>query len=164
MKTRILLVIIIFVFISCESHKKEFDFTFYKFNIRESFYLKYNSSDTLYYINIYPSEEKTSYTILTKAEKEKIEIILDTITFPKQKEFRNRFIDCGQTFAFYLRKGDDFKKLQIHGGSGPSIFWLFGKSLEDIKKQHIFTKMNKKIHLNKIEKMFEVPTPPIIEK
>lgn len=164
MKTRILLVIIFFVFISCESHRKEFDFTFYKFNIRESFYLKYNSSDTLYCINNYPAEEKTFYTILTKAEKEKIEIILDTITFPKQEEFRNRFIDCGQTFAFSLKNGLDLKKLQIHGGSGPNNFWLFGKYLETFKNQHIFNEIDKKIDLNESDKMFFVPPPPMIEK
>jgi hypothetical protein len=159
---RILIIILIIAFSGCQSPKKEYDFTFYKWNIRESYYLKFNSSDTLYYINAYPSEEQTSFTILSSEEKEKIQNTLDSITFPKDEEYANRSVEDGETYAFILKNGKQFKKLMIHEYNGLHQFLLFGKSLEEIKNLHKFTQTNKKIELSEVNKMFRVPPPPII--
>lgn len=92
---------VLVIFLSgCQSKKKDTNFTFFKWNIRETYYLKFNSSDTLYYINTYPFEEQTSFTILSTEEKNKIEMILDTITFPKNDTFVNNLIEDGETYAF----------------------------------------------------------------
>lgn len=158
---RILIIILIITFSSCQSPKKECDFTFYKWNIHESYYLKFNSSDTLYYINAYPLEEQTSFTILSREEKEKIQNTLDTITFPKDEEYANRSVEDGETYAFILNNSKS-KKLMIHEYNGLHQFLLFGKSLEEIKNLHKFTQTNKKIELSEVSKMFRVPPPPII--
>src|SRR4051812_13137209 len=90
------------IVIGCQSPKKNHNFTFFKWNIHESYYLKFNSSDTLYFINTYPLEEQTSFTILNEEEREKIQTTLDSISFPKEKEFVSS-VDDGETFAFELK-------------------------------------------------------------
>lgn len=157
---RILAILLIIVFSGCHSPKKECDFTFFKWNIHESYYLKFNSSDTLYYINSYPHEEQASFTILSSEEKEKIQNILDTITFPKDEKFSNSLIDDGETNAFNLKDNKQSKKLVIHGDKGPNQFWYFGKSLDKIKNLHEFTKTHKKFDLSVFNKMLYAPPPP----
>ncbi|CAM3052251.1 hypothetical protein SAMN05444143_1182 [Flavobacterium succinicans] len=159
---RILTIILIIVFSSCQSPKKESDFTFYKGNIHESYYLKFNSSDTLYFINAYPYEEQTSFTILSSEEKEKIQNILDSITFPKEEKFTNSLIEDGETNAFYLKDKKLTKKLMIHGHMGPKHFLSFGESLVKIKNLHKFTRTNKKFDLSIFNKILNAPPPPII--
>ena len=146
------------IIVSCQAPKKNYDFTFFKWNIHESYYLKFNSSDTLYFINIYPLEEQTSFTILNEEEKERIQSTLDTISFPKEKEFVSS-VDDGETFAFELKSEKQSKQLKIHGHKGPNQFWLFGKSLETIKDQHTFIKINKKFDLSEFNKMILSPPP-----
>lgn len=156
---RVLLVAFVVFFAGCQSPKNKHDFVFFKWNIHESYYLKFNSSDTLYYINTYPFEEQNYFTILSIEEKETLQNILDSISFPKQKEFLNREIEDGESYAFYLKPNI----LKIHGEKGPNQFWIFGKLLEEIKKQHKFSKTNKKIDLSEINKILFVPIPsPII--
>ena len=162
MEIRILVIIFIIAFSGCQSPKKEYDFTFYKWNIHESYYLKFNSSDTLYYINTYPHEEQTSFKILSSKEKEKIQNTLNTITFPKDEEFENQSVEDGETYVFILNKGKQSKKLMIHEYNGLHQFLLFGKSLEEIKNFHKFTLTNKKIKLSEVDKIFRVPPTPII--
>jgi len=150
------------IIVSCQSPKKNHDFTFFKWNIHQSYYLKFNSSDTLYFINTYPLEEQTSFTILNEEEKEKIQSTLDTISFPKEKEFVSS-VDDGETFAFELKSKKQSMQLKIHGHQGPNQFWLFGKSLETIKDHHTFIKINKKFDLREFNKMIlSPPLPPII--
>lgn len=146
------------VLLSCQSSKKNHDFTFFKWNIHQSYYLKFNSSDTLYFINTYPLEEQTSFTILNEEEKEKIQSTLDAISFPKEKEYSS-LVDDGETFAFDLKNEKQSKQLKIHGHQGPNQFWLFGKSLETIKDQHTFIKINKKFDLSEFNKMILSPPP-----
>lgn len=159
-----LLIILTIIFISCQSPKKDHIFIFFKWNIHKSYYLNYNSSDTLYYISTYPFKEQTSYTILSFEEKEIIENILDSITFPRIDSFENNSIDDGETYAFYRKRNKVQQRLKIHGNIGPKQFWTFGKSLEAIMEKHKFTKTNKKININEINKMFYLPPPPIIKE
>ncbi|MCI9844080.1 hypothetical protein [Flavobacterium pectinovorum] len=157
---RIFIIIGLLLLLGCESPKKKYDFTFFKWNIRESYYLKFNSSDTLYYVDVYGYKEETSFAILNKDEKERIENILDTITFLKEEVFDNNMIEDGQTYAFLLKNDKQSRKLKIHGRNGPTQFWMFGESLEKIKDNHTFIKMNKKINLREINKMVIMPLPP----
>jgi hypothetical protein len=161
---RFLVIILILVLFGCKSPKKDCDFTFFKWNIQESYYLKFNSSDTLYCINVYGYKKETFFTILNEDEKEKIQNILDTITFPKNDTYES-LIEDGVTNAFMLKNNNKFKKLKIHGHNGPNQFWLFGKSLEGIKINHKFIKTDKKIDLKEINKMvlFEVPPNFVVD-
>ena len=149
---RNLALILTFVFIGCQS-RKDSDFTFYKWSIHDSYYLKFNSTDTLYYINTYPFEEKTSYTILNSDEKEKIQNVLDSISFPKKKISFSRSVNDGVTYAFNLKQNNKSGKLKIHAGAGPNQFWVFGKSLEEIKDSHKFIEIKKVFDLSEIDSM-----------
>lgn len=103
-------IILLTLLLSCQSSKKNHDFTFFKWNIHQSYYLKFNSSDTLYFINTYPMEEQISFTILSAEEKEKIQSTLDTISFPKEKEFISS-VDDGETYAFDLKNKNNQNNL-----------------------------------------------------
>jgi len=154
-----IIIVLILILSGCKSPKKKYDFTFFKWNIHESYYLKFNSSDTLYYVDVYGYKEETSFTILRKDEKERIQIVLDTITFPKEETFENNLIEDGQTNAFVLKNEKQSKKLKMHS-NGPDQFWRFGKSLDVIKNNHVFIKTNKKIDLSEINKMVLMSIPP----
>ncbi|MBO9586171.1 MAG: hypothetical protein J7574_18555 [Flavobacterium sp.] len=111
-------------------------------------------------MNVYGyNKEETFFTILNREEKERIQNILDTITFPKEESFENSKVEDGETNAFVLKSEQKFKKLKIHE-SGPKQFWLFGKSLNQLKINHQFVKTNKKIDLKEIKKMVIMPMPP----
>ena len=155
-KYKIIVLFLAILFLGCQSPKKNHDFIFFKWSLHECYYLKFNSTDTLYIINTFPIKQ-TSYTILNKEEKEKIQGTLDDISFPKETEYVNSGIDDGVTYAFSLKNGKQLKKLTIHGDIGPDRFWLFGKSLEDIKNQNSFTRINKKFDLKSIDEMVIVP-------
>jgi hypothetical protein len=147
-----LTIVLVLVLTGCKSSKKDLDFTFFKWNIHESYYLKFNSSDTLYCVNAYGVEEETSFAILNKDQKERIQNILDTITFPKNHTFES-LVDDGETNAFVLNNGDQSNKLKIHGFSGPKRFWCVGEVLEKIKLNLQFIRTNKRIDLSEINKM-----------
>lgn len=149
------------ILVGCKSPKKDCDFTFFKRNIHETYYLKFNSSDTLYCVEVYGfNEEEIFFTILNKEEKERIQNILDTISFPKKESFENSKVEDGETNAFLLRNGSQFRKLKIHSYNGLNRFLLFGKSLDKLKINHQFIKTNKKVDLKEIKKMVIMPIPP----
>ncbi|MBM6499386.1 DUF1304 domain-containing protein [Flavobacterium macrobrachii] len=151
--------------ISTNQKKENIDFTFFKWNIRESYYLKLNLSDTLFFINTYPFEESVSYTILNDKDKEILQNVLDTISFPKNEtSFENNKIEDGNTYAFELKNNNQKRSLKIHGGKGPIHFWKLGKILETIKARHQFTTINKKFDFSEMNKsLFFIPPPPIIK-
>ena len=129
---RIIIIVLVLVLAGCKSPKKDYDFTFFKWNIHESYYLKFNSSDTLYCVDTYGFKKETTFTILNKDEKERIQNILDTITFPKIEAYESQ-VEDGETNAFVLKNKNQLKRLKIHGLNGPILFRLFGKSLANIK-------------------------------
>nr|WP_294780328.1 hypothetical protein [uncultured Flavobacterium sp.] len=150
---RIYILVFVLILVGCKSPKKDYDFTFFKWNIHESYYLKFNSSDTLYYVSNYGIKEETSFAVLNKDQKERIQAILDTIVFPNKETFENIIFDDGETNAFVLKNGKESKKLKIYGISGPKQFWHFGETLDKIKLNLQFFKTNKKIDLREINKM-----------
>lgn len=157
---RICIIVLALILAGCEkTPKKNHDFTFYKWGLHESYYLKFNSSDTLYYVDAYAVKEEASFAILNRDQKERIQAILDTITFPKRETFEDNDVDDGVTYAFVLQDKKMLEKIKIHGNAGPKRFWYFGEVLEKIKLNLQFSKTNKKIDLKQINKMAisEVP-------
>ena len=150
---RISIVALLLILAGCKSPKKDYDFTFFKWNIHESYYLKFNSSDTLYCVDAHGIKLETFFAILNKEQKERIQNILDTITFPKNDTFEDIVFNDGETNAFVLKNGKESKKIKIYGISGPKQFWHFGETLDKIKLNLQFFKINKKIDLREINKM-----------
>ena len=159
---RILSIILVLLFAGCQLPKKEIDFTFYKWSIHQSYYLKFNQTDTLYFINTYPFEEQTSFAILNEKEREEIESILNTLSFPTIEKFRDRSVEDGKTFAFILNRNEEHKKLEIHEEAGPKQFWSFGERLEEIKTRKKFTVIKKKFDLKEMDSI-TIGLPPTIE-
>ncbi|EJG01700.1 hypothetical protein FF52_09127 [Flavobacterium sp. F52] len=150
---RICIIVLMLILVGCKSPKKDYDFTFFKRNIHEAYYLKFNSSDTLYCVDASRIKLETSFAILNKEQKERIQNVLDTITFPKNDTFEDIVFNDGETNAFVLKNGKESKKLKIYGISGPKQFWHFGETLDRIKLNLQFFKINKKINLREINKM-----------
>ncbi len=158
---RIFIIALVLIFLGCKTPEKDHDFTFFKWDLHESYYLKFNSSDTIYCVDAYGIKEQTSFAILSKDQKERIQNILDTITFSKNETFENNDMDDGTTYVFLLQDKKKLKKLKIHGNAGPQRFWYFGEVLEKIKLNLQFTKTNKKIDFREMNKMVIMEVPPI---
>lgn len=155
--------LLVAVIIGCQSPKKDIDFSFFTWNIRETYYLKMNNSDTLYYINTYPYEEQNYYSILNAEEKETIINILDSITFPNNETSFQSMVEDGKTYAFYLKRDQEEKKLKIHGRTGPKQFWLLGQKLEEIKNKQKFKPIKKTFQFKEIDSLvIAPPMPPVI--
>jgi hypothetical protein len=93
---------------------------------------------------------------LKSDEKDKIQNILDSISFPKDKtKFRSDIID-GETYAFILKNNKGSKKVSIHTFAGPEQFWRFGRLLEEIKNKHKFVETKKKFDLREMDSMVMV--------
>ena len=142
------LAIITILFLSGCS-EKDTDFTFYKWNIRDSYYLKFNSSDTLYCFDTF--KEKNLYTILKDDERKNIQNILDSISFPKNRTTFDSDVNDGETYAFILKQDENLKKVKIHTFAGPEQFWTFGRLLDEIKKKHKFIETQKKIETSEMD-------------
>ncbi len=122
--------------------------------MKESYYLKFNSSDTLYYISSLPLEQKNSFTILKKEDKKEIQNVLDSITFPENKILFESDVNDGTTYAFNLKREKEIQKLKVHGRfAGPKQFWIFGERLDEIIRRYQFIPTDKKIDLTEIDSM-----------
>ena len=159
---KISLILLVFIF-GCQSLKKDIDFTFFKWNIHEAYYLKIKNIDTLYLINAHPLKKSVSYTLLSDDEKNRIITILDTITFPKNKISFDSDVEDGTTYAFLNKKINNSQKLRIHGKNGPEQFWKFGDYLDEIKSNHKFILTTKKNNFSNIDKLLTMPIPPIVK-
>jgi len=160
METFKFITLFIFLFlISCDRKKEDFDLTFYKWNIQGDYYLKFNSSDTVYLIIDNPIEKQTGYRLLDKNEKDKLTSFLSKLNFPVKEEFSNN-VDDGLSYAFVYKNMVKKHKLYIHAKAGPNEFWNFGDFLQQIKDGKNYIPIAKTFDLNDIRKMVSVPPPP----
>ena len=143
----------------CKSKKEDFEFVFFQWNIHENYYLKINSSDTIYWIADNPIEKQTKFAILNKEQKEKIQNSLSSLSFPKENHFSSNSED-GVTYAFIYKDKMKTNNLMLHANVGPKQFWQFGEYLEKVKNDSKFTKIEKKINLNWAKKLLKIVSPP----
>ena len=155
-------IVLLTILSSCESKTEKFEFTFYKWNIREDYFLKINTSDTLYLIIDNPIEKVTKFTLLKKSEKEEINKIILNLKFPKTEHFSSS-VDDGVTYAFAVNSNARLEKVSIHNNSGPAEFWTAGKYLENLKRNHNFETTSRIINLKDIKSVFFLPPPPKIK-
>lgn len=166
MKKLFIITIIILAYSCSEKETKCFEnFTYIQSNLKSSYILKINSSDTVYYLNRNSNElneNDMKYMLLVKSEKEKLNGLLCKLKFPiNDSFFLNDEITDGTTLNFSI----DNKRLMLHGGEGPKEFWKFAKWMDNL----ITSKQMKAIknRVIKFDKMLEIPIrkvpPPIIE-
>jgi hypothetical protein len=156
-------IIILVLFCSCEKEKKSCykNFTYSKGNIKTSYRLKFNSSDTVYYLDYYPFGKKgLHYFVLEQNEKKILDSLICEFKFPiKDSVISNNQIEDGTTIAFSI----DNKRLMLHGGKGPKEFWKFEEWMDNLQKYKQLKPIDKKIKFDEFDKMFPVP-PPIINE
>ena len=133
--------------------------TFFKWNIHEDYFLKVNSSDTIYLVFENPIRNETMFAIIENEDKQKLEDLVTNISFPKQKDFSNN-VDDGLTYAFVYKTQHHNKKLSIHAKAGPKEFWKLGSYLENLKSKYKFKSINKKVNLKEIKELIMIPFPP----
>jgi hypothetical protein len=165
MKKIFIITLMILLFSCSEKETKCFEnFTYIQSNLKSSYILKINSSDTVYYLNRYSNElneNDMKYMLLVKSEKEKLSGLICELKFPiNDSLFLNDKITDGTTLNFSI----DNKRLLLHGGKGPKEFWKFAKWIDNlITSKQLKSIKNRAI---KFDKMVEIPirkVPPIIK-
>jgi len=158
---KLISIIILVLFCSCEKEKESCytNFTYSKGNIKTSYRLNFNSSDTVYYLNYYPYGKKgLYYFVLEQNEKKILDSLICEFKFPiKDSVFSNNQIEDGTTIAFSI----DNKRLMLHGGKGPEEFWKFEEWINHLQSYKQFKSIDRKIKFDKFDKMFPVPLPII---
>ncbi|NHM02599.1 hypothetical protein [Flavobacterium difficile] len=164
MKKLFIITLVILSYSCSEKEKKCFEnFTYMQSNLKSSYLLKINSSDTVYYLNRYSYElNDLYYFLLIKSEKEKLNNLICKLKFPiNDSLFLNDNITDGTTLNFSM----DNKRLSLHGGEGPKEFWKFAKWMDNLMtSKQLKAIKNRAI---KFDKILEIPirkVPPIIKK
>lgn len=160
------LFIIILVILSCsctEKEKKCFEnFTYIQSNLRSSYLLKINSTDTVYYLNRYSyGLNDLHYFLLIKSEKEKLNDLVGKLKFPpKDSVYLNKNILDGTTINFSI----DNKRIMLHGAEGPKEFWEFAKWMDNLitfKKLKPIKRTKEAVQFDKMLELLIRTVPPI---
>jgi hypothetical protein len=161
---KLISVIIIVLLSSCEKKKESCytNFTYSKGNIKMFYHLKFNSSDTVYYLDKYPFEPKgLNYFVLEENEKKILDSLICKLKFPvKDSVLINNGIHDGTTIAFSI----DNKRLMLHGHKGPKEFWKFEEWMNYLLSHKQLIPIERKVKFDEFDKMFPVPPPPIVKE
>jgi hypothetical protein len=160
-KLFLLSILILSIVTSCQSKEENFELTFFRWNIHEDYYLKFNSNDTVYFIVDNPIKKQIKFAILNKNEKEKLREYITNFSFPEKEKFSSS-VDDGLTYAFVYKTNEKLNRLSIHNNSGSKEFWEFGRFLENIKNNKSFIPTKKIINLDDMNDLVLMPFPPII--
>ena len=159
-------IIVLISFFGCKKEEaKSFEnFTFFTGNIHTFYYLKFNQSDTVYYLEGFPYEKKiVKYSLMTKLQKQKFNKFIEELEYPKKDSvFSNKYVDDGTTFAFSIENNDKTKRILIHENSGPKKFWKLGEWINKLKEKSTFKTTQNKVKFDNFDKIIAVPPPPIV--
>lgn len=148
---------------SCEKKTESCfkNFTYSNGNIKTSYRLLFNSSDTVYYLDYYPYRKKgLHYFLLEQSEQERLNSLICEFKFPvKDSVVLNNKIEDGTTIAFAINN----KRLMLHGNEGPKEFWKFEKWIDYLLPQKQLIPIERKVKFEKFDKMLYLP-PPIIKE
>lgn len=148
---------------SCEKKTESCfkNFTYSNGNIKTSYQLQFNSSDTVYYLDYYPYRKKgLHYFLLERSEQEMLNSLICEFKFPvKDSIILNNKIEDGTTIAFAINN----KRLMLHGHEGPKGFWKFEKWINHLLLQKQLIPIERKVKFEKFDKMLFRPLPNIQE-
>lgn len=156
---KFLAIIFALFLVGCQQKKEKFELTFFRWSIHEDYFLKINSSDTIYFVIDNPIENQTKYAVIGKEEKDKIENYISHLSFPKDEYYSNN-VEDGLSYLFFYKDKFRQNKILIHAHAGPKEFWEFGKYLESIKNNAKFISTNKKVILKDIQNFMLLKAPP----
>lgn len=153
-------ILLLVLLCSCEKEKESCykNFTYSKGNIKMYYRLKFNSSDTVYYLDGYPFGKKgIYYFVLEENEKKILDSLVCRFKFPiKDSVIINNQIEDGTTIAFSIGN----KRLMLHGGKGPKEFWKFEEWMDYLQTYKQLKSTSRKVNFDDFDKM--LPLPPSI--
>ena len=164
MKIRLTILILSFLCICCES-KEENDIQTFVFSNAGLYYdysLKFNSSDTIYYEQRFPSPTQNFYTIVKHEKKDSLFELIQKIDFSKyNSNYSDQSLVDGKAFRFLIVRKGKIDSIFIYGKDGPPLFYKLASTLKVITKQNKLFKLNKKIDFENLNyKMLPPPPPP----
>lgn len=140
------LIIVIYLFISCQKkvqieksviskdqiEKSFISFEFRSLNIAENFIIKYNGGDTIYLKRISPKEENL-LSVLTQNEKKDLIESLKKSNFNYSRNYWNNSVDDGQIYEFHIEHLDKTKdSILVHEEIGPKKLYDLAKKMNDL--------------------------------
>lgn len=162
-------VVILLFLCSCKEKKKVekiekncfTNFTYSKANIRMSYRLKFNLSDSVYYIDRYPYGRKgLHYFLLENDERKILNELTCKLRFPeKDSLFFNSQVEDGTTIGFSI----DSKRIMLHTGDGPKEFWKLEEWIDNLQTYKHLKPIERKVNIFEFDKMLKISPPPIIK-
>lgn len=169
MKQILLISILSFLFICCKSDKKDKNtietFIFSNAGLYYDYSLKFDSSDTVYFEQRFPSRTKNYYTILKPNEKDSIFKLIGKIDFTNYlSRYSDNNLADGAAYRFLVVKNKKIDSVFIYGKKGPIVFYKIASALKAFKKKKRFFELNKNIDFENLNyKMLPPPPPPAPE-
>lgn len=153
MKQLILLFIFISLMSCSKTEKKEqpFDSFVYSFSAQALDYaVKFNNSDTVYFIKRRPEPVANSYAIITNEEKDRLIALTEGINFSKyESKYEDNAIMDASSFQFYTTKNGQENTVYVYGTKAPEELYRYATQLNDYIKRLDFKPYNGKVNFGK---------------
>lgn len=139
---------------SCtKTEKKEqpFDSFVYSFSAQALDYsIKFNNSDTVYFIKRRPEPATNSYAIITGTQKDSLIALTENIDFSKyESSYEDKAIMDASAFKFYKIKNTRENSVYVYGTKAPEALYKYATQLNEYIKHLNFQPYNGKVDFGK---------------
>jgi hypothetical protein len=167
MKIQITLLSFLLILISC-SKKEEIkpfpfdDFVFSYENLAQSNSIKFTKNDTVYFQKRFPDPIENSFAILEKADRDKLNKLLQEINFTKfDSVYRQENLEDGQSYLINILDKGKNRWIYLYGDAIPKELEIFIDSLGKIKAKLKFIPTNKVVDFGDLKYILPPPPPPL---
>lgn len=126
------------LFSCAKTEKKDqpFDSFVYSFSAQALDYsIKFNNSDTIYFIKRRPEPVANSYAIATDAQKQKLTALAKKLDFSKYKNtYEDNNIMDASAFKLYKTKDGKESSIYVYGTKAPEELYRYAAELNDYAK------------------------------
>lgn len=175
MKTKIILILLFSVFLSCSKKEKTNDqFKYFDFSFDNSFEtcfsIKFTPNDSIYmkeywlgsYNNSEFPNQETNYTaIISKRDRKQLYDLIAKLQLEKYDSIYEEDYDDGTTYSFYIIKDSIKKSIYIHTykDTAPKELDSLGKWIYNWKKKAKRIKINKNLTFKSSKYVLPPPLP-----
>lgn len=126
-------------FLSCSKTEKTelpFDTFEYSFSAQALDYsIKFNNSDTVYFIKRRPEPAANSYAILDDKQKDSLKALVQKLDFAKYKAaYNDNAIMDASTFTLTKTKGSTENSVHVYGTKAPEELYIYAAKLNQYSK------------------------------